>query len=204
MAQSGASRYAIHMDHKIAGEGPPPTVDARMLRTRAALCAALLALLEERPFEQITVREITRKASVGYATFFRRYPDKEALLNDLAAGEIAALNAMIVPVLFAADSAAACRALCACVGERRTLWTALLTGGAAGTVREEFIRQAKQVAAAMDNPDNWLPGDLRVSYATGGVVDVLAWWLQQEPRESPERIAEILDRLVVAPTMATV
>lgn len=192
------------MDRKFAGAEPSTPVDARMQRTRSALCAALLALLEAQPFEQITVREITRTASVGYATFFRRYPDKEALLNDLAAGEIGALIAMTVPILFAADSAAACRALCAYVGERHKLWTALLTGGAASTVREEFIRQAKQVAAGHDNPDTWLPGDLRVVYATGGVVDVLAWWLQQRPRPSADQMAGILDRLVIAPTIATV
>jgi AcrR family transcriptional regulator len=192
------------MDHKFAPGETAPTVDARMLRTRAALCAALLALLEERPFEQITVREITSKAGVGYATFFRRYTDKEALLHDLAAGEIAALTEVTVPVLFTADSATACRALCAYVGERPTLWTALLTGGAAGTVREAFIRQAKLVAAAHENPDTWLPGDLRVAYAAGGVVDVLAWWLQQDPRPPADRMAAILDRLVIAPTMATV
>lgn len=197
------------MDHKFAA-AEPSTTDARMLRTRAALCAALLALLEERPFEQITVREITRKATVGYATFFRRYPDKEALLNDLAAGEIGALTNVTMPVLFAADSGAACRALCAYVGERQKLWTALLTGGAAGTVREAFIREAKQVAAShasavsLSNADAWLPADLRVAYAAGGVVDVLAWWLQQEPPLPAERIAAILDRLVIAPTMASV
>lgn len=180
------------------------TRETRATRTRPALLGALLSLLEDKPFDQVTVREITAKAGVGYATFFRRYTDKEALLNDLAAGEIAALTEVTVPVLFAADSAAACRALCAYVGERPKLWTALLTGGAAGTVREAFIRQAKQVAAGHENPDTWLPGDLRVAYAAGGVVDVLAWWLQQSPRPAADRMAEILDRLVIAPTMATV
>ena len=192
------------MDHKFAG-GPTSTpLDARMQRTRSALCAALLGLLEEKPFEQITVREITRTASIGYATFFRRYTDKEALLNDLAAEEIRALMSMTVPILFTADSRSACRALCAYVADRRKLWAALLTGGAAATMREQFIRQAKQVAAGQPNPDTWLPGDLRVVYATGGVVDVLAWWLQQSPRPAADQVADILDRLVIAPTLATV
>src|SRR5947208_1887220 len=103
------------MDHKFAGGDPSTPLDARMQRTRSALCAALLVLLEEKPFEQITVREITRKAVVGYATFFRRYPDKEALLNDLAADEIAELISLTVPILFATDSRAASQALCAYV-----------------------------------------------------------------------------------------
>ena len=59
--------------------------DARQVRSRSALAAALLELLEERPFDQLTIREITARAGTGYATFFRHYPDKEALLHDVAA-----------------------------------------------------------------------------------------------------------------------
>ncbi|MEJ2408710.1 MAG: helix-turn-helix domain containing protein [Novosphingobium sp.] len=58
--------------------------DARWIRSRKALNAALPALLEERAFDQLTIREITARTSTGYATFFRHYPDKEALLNDVA------------------------------------------------------------------------------------------------------------------------
>lgn len=173
-----------------------------MLRTRAALCGTLLALLQEKPFDQVTVREITRKASVGYATFFRHYPDKEALLNDLAADEISELIEKTLPILFATDSLAACRQCCAYVKERHKLWSALLTGGAAATVREEFIRQAQQIPAARAQPDTWLPAELRILYATGGTIDVLAWWLMQDKPLPVERIAEILDRLVISPTLA--
>lgn len=188
------------MGHKSADAGTAST-DARMLRTRSALSAALLQLLEEKAFDQVTVREVTAKAGVGYATFFRHYTDKEALLNDLAADQIRDLLDMTLPILFVTDSRAACAALCAYVGERRKLWTALLTGGAAATVREEFIRQAKQLPAAKDAPDSWLPAELRIVYPTGGAIDVLAWWLQQKRPLSVERIAEILDRLVVSPTL---
>ena len=55
--------------------------DARQVRSRHALHQALLALLEEKPFDQITVREISARAGTGYATFFRHYPTKEALLS---------------------------------------------------------------------------------------------------------------------------
>jgi AcrR family transcriptional regulator len=178
--------------------------DARVVRTRDALRLAMTELAAELPLDSITVRAIAARADVGYATFFRHYPDKEALLHDLAAGEIGALMAMTVPILFAADSRVASQALCAYVEERHKLWSALLTGGAAGTMREEFIRQAKLLAASQPNPDTWLPGDLRVVYATGGLVDVLAWWLQQSPRPAADDMAEILDRLVITPTMAAV
>src|SRR5262245_59513747 len=70
---------------------PSPAVttsDARIVRTKAALRQALLALLEEKQFDASTVRDLSARAGIGYATFFRHYPSKAALLDDVAADEI--------------------------------------------------------------------------------------------------------------------
>jgi len=172
-----------------------------MTRTQAALCGALLLLLEERPFEQITVREITARAKVGYATFFRRYPDKDALLHDLAAREISRLLAMTLPILYTVDSRASTQALCAYLWEHRKLWTALLTGGAAAMLKDEFVRQAQQLAESNSEEETCLPGDLRVVFAVGATVDILAWWLKQREPPPVKQMAEILDQLVVTPSL---
>lgn len=173
--------------------------DARQVRSRKALADALLALLEEKPFEQITIREISARAGTGYATFFRHYPTKEALLSDVASEEIAGLIAMTVPILHDANSYESTRALCAHVGRHRKLWSALLAGGAAGIVRDEFIRQARALASGISKDDDWLPQDLGVVYGTGGTIDLLAWWLGQEGRYSADEIAAILNRLIIEP-----
>lgn len=173
--------------------------DARQVRSRKALTGAMLALLEEKPFDQITIREISARSGTGYATFFRHYTDKEALLGDVASQQIAELLAMTTPVLYDANSYASTLALCRYVAEHRALWSALLTGGAASIVREEFIRQARQLAVHSIKPQSWLPSDLGVVYGTGGTIDLLAWWLAQEDDYSPEQIAGILNRLIIAP-----
>ncbi len=173
--------------------------DARQVRSRKALNGALLALLREMPFDQVTIREITARAGTGYATFFRHYPDKEALLGDVASQEIASLLEMTIPVFVAASSAESTRALCVQVAEHRRLWSALLTGGAASILRNEFIRQARELAHHMAQPDGWLPADLGVVYGTGATIDLLAWWLGQDQAYGPEEIAAILDRLIIAP-----
>lgn len=185
---------------------PPPTstkrampTDARQIRSRKALNAALLALLDERAFDQLTIREISQRAGTGYATFFRHYPDKEALLNDIAADEIVSLLAMTVPVLHATASYEAAMALCHYVSERSRLWSALLTGGAAAIVREEFIRQARALAEDARALPDWLPSDLGVVHGTGSTFDILAWWLGQENALRAEDVAAILHRLVIAP-----
>jgi AcrR family transcriptional regulator len=189
------------VDHEI-GAARPSAREIRATRTRPALCGALLSLLEEKPFEQVTVREITARAEVGYATFFRRYPDKQALLHDLAAREIGELLALTLPILFTVDSRASAQALCAYLWEHRKLWSALLTGGAAATLKDEFVRQAQQLAADQPNPQSWIPGDLNVVFAVSATIEILAWWLKQDEPPSVKRMAEILDRLVIIPSLA--
>lgn len=181
---------------RIHREGPS---DARQVRSRSALTRALLELLEEKPFDQLTIREISQRAGTGYATFFRHYATKEALLSDVASEEIADLLARTIPVLHDSNSYESTHALCRHVAEHRNLWTALLTGGAAGIVREEFIRQARKLPREFAGPQSWLPADLGVVYGTGGTIDLLAWWLSQAEAYTPEQIAGILNRLIIAP-----
>ena len=178
--------------------GPEP----RTSRTQSALRAALLTLLEEGPFEQVTVRDITARACVGYATFFRRYPDKEALLHDVAAREIRQLLAMTLPILFTVDSRASSQAVCAYVWEHRKLWSALLTGGAAATLKQEFVRQARELAAKSLDLHSWLPGDLSVVFSVSATVEIFSWWLNQADPPPVVDMAEILDSLVVTPSLA--
>lgn len=177
-------------------EGPS---DARQVRSRNALTKALLALLEEKPFDQLTIREISARAGTGYATFFRHYPTKEALLSDVASEEIADLLSRTLPVLHDSNSLESTQALCRHVGEHRNLWSALLTGGAAGILREEFVRQARELPRDFAEVKSWLPADLGVVYGAGATIDLLAWWLSQEDSYTPEQIAAILNRLVIAP-----
>jgi AcrR family transcriptional regulator len=179
-----------------------PVRATRATRTRPILRGALLSLLEQRPFEQLTVREITAKADIGYATFFRHYPDKEALLDDLAASQISHLLAMTLPILSTADTRNSARALCVYVWEHRKLWSTLLTGGASGTLKDEFIRQAHKIAVTHPNPGAWLPADLTVVFSVTGTVEILAWWLKQRNPPSVDQMAEVLDSLIVAPSMA--
>lgn len=181
------------------------TPDARQVRTRAKLLAALLSLLDRQPFEAITVRAITSEAGVGYATFFRHYPDKEALLDDLAADEISELLTRVMPLFSAADTRRACVALFESLGPRRKLWRALLTGGAAQALRTQFVEQARAIAAGFEPvpEDSFCPVDLRVSFAASATLEIIAWWLAADEDFAVERIAEILDRLVITPTVAS-
>jgi len=173
----------------------------RVTRSRAALTAALLSLLEERSQEQITIRDITTRAEVGYATFFRNYPDKDALLHELVAGEISRLLGLTLPIFYGVDSESSHRALCAYVWEHRKLWTTLLTGGAAAALKNEYLQQALQLLEEPGQSKSWLPDDLAVTFAVTAIIEILAWWLKQDEPLAVKDMAQILNRLTVLPIM---
>jgi len=170
---------------------------ARAVRSSQALREALLELLDRRPFDQITVREICGQAGVHYATFFRHYVSKEALLDAIAAHEIEHLNRLTVAIRAATDFREGFRALCAYVEDHRSLWSILLNGGAGPAMKEEWLRQAKMVAATQPPSNSWLPAELGVVCASTVIAESLAWWVgQPADAYSVEEFATILFRLV--------
>jgi len=179
------------------------TTDARVVQTREALRKALLELLDKKPFEQITIREITAAAGVGYTTFFRHHQGKEELLNDIAADEIKHLIELALPVLDTTDIKTASLTLCKSVAEHRALWSTLLTGGAASVLREEFMRLSREIAASWDTGDNWLPTEVGILLSTSGTIELLTWWLKQKNPISVEKLAAIYERVVVAPVVSS-
>lgn len=48
---------------------------------RGRILAALLALMQEKPFAAISVSELTAKAQVGRASFYRNFTDREDVLR---------------------------------------------------------------------------------------------------------------------------
>ncbi len=172
-------------------------IDARKLRSRQALSRAFLKLLERKTLDQIAIREIAAAANIGHATFYRHYASKEALLNDLAADEIRRLVSLSLPVMREASTRAACEALCTHVYGNRKIWTTLLTGGAASTVKEELLGISRDVAAQLDNhsPSPEV-AELKVILSVNAIMEILAWWLRQKKPLPPGFVAEVLEQII--------
>lgn len=60
-----------------------PPLQRRSADTLERVFRATEALLEEKPFDLITVADITAKSESSVGAFYARFPDKEALLNAL-------------------------------------------------------------------------------------------------------------------------
>jgi AcrR family transcriptional regulator len=65
-----------------ATQEAPRRPDRRVRRTRRALGDALIALLNEKRYEAVTVQDILDQADVGRSTFYAHFVDKDSLLLD--------------------------------------------------------------------------------------------------------------------------
>jgi len=50
--------------------------DRRIARTKAAIREALVALIEEKGFDALTVKDIATRANINRGTFYLHYKDK--------------------------------------------------------------------------------------------------------------------------------
>lgn len=158
---------------------------------------ALLVLLEEVPLESITGVMVAERAAVGYATFFRHYADVRALLRDTVVALADELAARMIPALLAADPRGAATILVEEVAERRVAFRALFVG-AGDALRGMLTRHvAAQVDGLPKLSPAWLPDRLAVRFAVASTVEVLDWWLQEEPGRGPAEVATLIDRLVL-------
>lgn len=177
------------------------TSDARVLHTRQAIRQALLELIDNSSLEQISIRQIASAAGIGYNTFFRHYTDKEVLVREIVAEELQQLIELCVTTLDTSDSTGAALALCQFVAKHDSLWSTLLNGGAANTLREEFIRQLRETAPTRISAKPTFPVEIGIKLVAVGTLELLAWWLEQPKRLPAKKLATIYEQLVVAPVV---
>jgi AcrR family transcriptional regulator len=169
----------------------------RVERSLDALRDAFLELIERKPLDQISIKEITDTAGLSYPTFFRRFASKEALLEEIAAAEVRTLLFLGQAAIDRQRSEDSPRAICEYVQERRKLWTSLLTGGAASAMRNEFMRTARELAESRPRTNPWLPLDLAVAFVTSGMFELFAWWMRQPEDYPVDNVIKLFNALII-------
>jgi AcrR family transcriptional regulator len=157
--------------------------------------------LEVKPLDEITVRDIAARSGVGYTTFFRHHPSKEAMLREIVTEQVGRLLELSLPELDGGDLQSASRAIFSYVNDHRGMWSTLLNGGAAALVREDFLRLGADAAASRLPPGKWLPADMGLALIVSGTLTLLTMWLRQSDPMPTKRMVEIYIRVVLSPVM---
>lgn len=175
-------------------------LDLRQRKTRRQLTQALVELMEERPFQELSVTDICRRAMVHRTTFYAHFNDKQELLHYLLTQlERTCIDACIpqdapTPREFFLEAA---RNTLAFFKERRALYRACLDSGADTQTRLLEDAAANELCTRMSRPPfpDAMPGvDPRIAarFYVGAMLSLLHWWLIS-PEPVPEEV--LLDHL---------
>ncbi|QGN33930.1 TetR/AcrR family transcriptional regulator [Microlunatus sp. Gsoil 973] len=168
--------------------------DVRVLRTRTLLRHALVELIEERGFEQITVGELTSKAMVSRAAFYRNYRDKHQLVEQIFDEALAAMTTTEPADARSPDQRWA--DFLGHVDSYHRMYGALL-----GRKGSPWFADRMRAALARMSSEH-LPGQTGDSLVPGVIaamfVQSIVWWLEHDRPCPPRQIAEQSSRLIRA------
>lgn len=176
-------------------------LDRRVARTRRALSAALIDMASEVGYEKISIRGLTQRADIGYATFFRHFRSKDALATYcLRATSAVFLRAVQSAETLDEESLALYRAL----DEHRDV---VLFGlslprdhPALAPVWEEITQWMMELYS--ERAGTTIPLALSLNHLVNSVVELFRWWLTDGQDYSIEQMALMQSDLVVKVTEA--
>lgn len=157
-------------------------------RSRQLLQRAFSELLAEKPFDKITVTDITARADLSRSTFYAHYESTTELLHDLVEGIMAKLFDVAdtaIATSFLKDPEPVMRLVTDYLMQDESLFRTLVGTPAA----ESYIAYIKQsvidhllekIGAENEVFSSDVELRLGVTYVTGGLLDICCAWLRGE------------------------
>lgn len=168
--------------------------NVRVRRTQKLLREALIELIEERGFEALTVGEITERALVSRAAFYRNYQDKYDLVEQIFAEAMQALlEAVSKPetahspeswVRFFEHIADYDRLYRALLGRKGSPWFVLKMRAALLDLLKEFERFSMAGRPVYPAAYAFVP-DLLAAM----LLEAITWWLEHDQPHPPAEMA---------------
>lgn len=185
--------------------------DRRIQKTRKLLHEAVISLMLEKRYEDISVQDILDLANVGRSTFYMHFQNKDELLTS---GVHQDLRTMLKTAQEKAPAVSG-RPYESIIGfsltmfehafEYRGVWKAMLGSRAGAIVRHnmqevlaDLIRDAyKKEFQRRRKTISEVPFELMVHFLASTFMSVMSWWLNHKSPIPPKAIDDIFRALVV-------
>jgi len=181
-------------------------VDRRIQRTRQLLHSSLMALIQEKGFEALSVQDIIDRANVGRATFYAHFDSKEDLLASGIENLRESLKQQQRQALSAGGSDEALfafsRELFTHANEHRTVFRAMV-GKRSGAVVQQLLHKIlvdlvrDEVKARWSGAENDTPVEAVSQFIGGGLFGLLLWWSNGRMRAPVEDVDSMFRRLAI-------
>ncbi|OXX83498.1 TetR/AcrR family transcriptional regulator [Paraclostridium bifermentans] len=188
-------------------------MDRRILKTRSVIKKSLTSLMKEKPFDKITIKDITDKANINRATFYLHYMDKYDLLeqsqNDILneirevlADAFKIFNPQSLPIQDATTIIPFLSCVYECIGKNSDFVKVILGGNGDlnfhlkfKSLIEEFIKKI----SVIKTPDAFcIPLKYLIETATSMHIGIISRWLEDGMVETPYELACITSNIIVS------
>lgn len=176
-----------------------PKTDRRILRTRDTLGDALVALMHEKNFEQITVQDVLDRAGVGRSTFYVHYRDKD----DLFLSDVEDFLDRVSSALKRQDASPKrllpVREFFMHIREAREFYAALVRSGKVNDVLalargffSRSIEERLQMAGVEIEP---MRRSAQAHALAGSFFSLLEWWIDKGMKPDPKEMDDLFHRV---------
>ncbi|WNQ14163.1 TetR/AcrR family transcriptional regulator [Paenibacillus aurantius] len=168
-------------------------VDRRILKTQESLKKAVIELMTEKNFDDITIQEIADRANVNRGTIYLHYQDKFDLLDKLIEAHIQEIREM-GEWACKLDWSHALEPFFEYFAKNYLFFSTMLASKGAPSFRTrllEFIMEGFK--GEMDNEggrNEELYEDVLLQYAGNAYVGVIEWWIRNEMPYPPQTMAK--------------
>jgi AcrR family transcriptional regulator len=170
-------------------------VDPRTLRTRNALGDALVALIQEKKFEDITVQEVLDRAGVGRSTFYLHYRDKEDLFVSDVEDFFAMFSGLLKRHGASPERLAPVAEFCAHIRDVREFYVALMKNNKLDDVRAMargfFARSIEERLKTAGVEKNSMRRMAKAHALAGSMLSLIDWWVDNGMKLEPREVDEI-------------
>lgn len=173
--------------------------DRRVRRTQRLLSEALVHLMLEKGYDAISVRDITERADVAYATFYRHYNSKDDLLMqqvDSALQNLEALTTQLPGRYYLNEGVLIFEQMQHNSEFYRRLFESVTF---ARRLRQRLAEDAvvhirKHLPIAANPP---IPLEIVANHIAASSLALMEWWLNNRQPHSPQRMGAIYEQLVI-------
>jgi AcrR family transcriptional regulator len=181
------------------GDPSMSKVDRRILKTQEALKNAVLELMAEKNFDEITIQDLSDRANVSRGTIYLHYLDKYDLLDKLIETHI---NELRVRCEAAADMDFISGSLIwtEYLESNYSFFSMMLASKGAPYFRNRFldflVEEFRNEVDVTKGKNHELNQDLIVRFVASAYVGVVEWWFMNEKPISHEKLAEQLGTML--------